>query len=433
MNKTQVNFTIKYRIGGKTSAWKWANDDFAYGDGRLLYQPKHEPHKLSHFIEGMSQHVTTKALTAETPNTHLWSLSVPVEAAEEEQSGYSAHVLGTPLNYSRWFALVRLWTPWLAPRQGSSKFSPEKEAVLAAFLRNDGLHVAVLAISGIDNVLTLLTYDESGNVIIKGRNDAASEGVSRVLVAVSETFEIANAAVMYEARKIVMGQSLTEKETELVALQKEAKPQWLEEWADGFAFCTWNSLGQQLTEEKIYAALDSLRKADVQVTNLIIDDLWQSVDHAGSEQYVRAMTRFEANREGFPSGLWHTVHEIRKQNLSIQHIAVWHAILGYWGGISPDGQLAKDYKTTKVGGPDWLCIDPNDAPRWFSDFYTFLLDSGIDSVKTDAQNMLEDLASAKDRRRYIAEFQDVWSIAMLRNFSGRGISCMSQVSTPHPI
>jgi hypothetical protein len=110
---------------------------------------------------------------------------------------------------------------------------------------------------------------------------------------------------------------------------------------------------------------------------------------------------------------------------------VWHAILGYWGAISPNGQLAKDYKTIQASGPDWLCIDSDDISRWYDDFYSFLSESGIDSVKTDAQFMLDDLQSAKDRRRMIRQYQDAWSIAMLRKFSARAISCMSQ--TPQMI
>jgi hypothetical protein len=286
--KTQVHFTIKFRAGSD-SEWKWAHSHFSHGDGLLLYQPEFAEHDLPYFIRGLNSHVEYKTVVAQTPETQLWSLTASVEAAEGDESGQSTHRLGVPTSFSRWFALVRLWSPWLAPRQGNDKFTPDKEAVLAAFLRDDGLHVAILAISGIDDVLTLLTSDSSGSVLIHGRNDAESAGTSRVLIAVAKSFEIANAAVMYEARQMVMSIESGPREAELIALEKEngVKPQWLEEWADGFAFCTWNSLGQKLTEEKIYEALDSLRKNDIEITNLIIDDLWQSVDHPGAEQYVR--------------------------------------------------------------------------------------------------------------------------------------------------
>ncbi|KIW07354.1 uncharacterized protein PV09_02200 [Verruconis gallopava] len=427
-NKSTVRFTVRYRANSD-APWKWAHSQFSHGDGVLHYQERFEQHDLSHYLRGTSSHIKFESIAAETPDTQLWSLTAPVKAANGDESGYCTHQLGLPESCTRWFALVRLWAPWLAPRQGRDKFICDKEAVLASFLREDGLNVVILAISGIDDVLTLLKNDDTGNVLISGRNDSEQPGTCRVLVAVSTTFEVANAAVMYQARRMVMEIRSASGESDAVAQAVKdggVKPDWLEEWADGFAYCTWNSLGQNLTEQKIYDALESFEKVDVKITNLIIDDNWQSLDHEGQEQYVRRMTRFEANSKGFPHGLRHTVREIRKNHPSIQHIAVWHAIMGYWGGISPDGQIAKDYKTVKVAGPDWLCIDPEDISRWYNDFYSFLSESGIDSVKTDAQFMLDNLQSAKDRRRMIREYQDAWSIAMLRKFWARAISCMSQ-------
>ena len=56
----------------------------------------------------------------------------------------------------------------------------------------------------------------------------------------------------------------------------------------------------------------------------------------------------------------------------------------------------------------------------------FLLSCGVDSVKTDAQFMLDQLHSAVDRRALITAYQDAWTIAALRYFSIKAISCMSQ-------
>jgi hypothetical protein len=57
----------------------------------------------------------------------------------------------------------------------------------------------------------------------------------------------------------------------------------------------------------------------------------------------------------------------------------------------------------------------------------FLLECGVDSVKTDAQFVLDLLADAPDRSRTIAAFQDAWTINSLRYFSIKAISCMSQI------
>ena len=114
----------------------------------------------------------------------------------------------------------------------------------------------------------------------------------------------------------------------------------------------------------------------VLVTNLIIDDNWQSLDNPGEHQFIRGWTDFDANKEGFPRGLKHTTTKIRDDHPNIQHIAVWHAILGYWGGVSPTGNIAKHYKTREVrkansrlvGGPITV-VDEEDVPRMYDDFY----------------------------------------------------------------
>jgi hypothetical protein len=60
-------------------------------------------------------------------------------------------------NFGRWFALIRIWAPWLAPRQGKNRFELDKEAVLCSFLSLTGKHLVLLAISGVDDVMTLFT------------------------------------------------------------------------------------------------------------------------------------------------------------------------------------------------------------------------------------------------------------------------------------
>jgi hypothetical protein len=312
-------------------------------------------------------------------------------------------------------------------------------------MRSDGQHLVLLGYSGADSDLTIFRSDEDGNVVLKSRNDFEEEGRCQVLAAVAPTFELANAAVMYQARKMVMSSTQSSPvqrnddsfhwedpatgKKHIKSATQDINPAWYEEWADGFTYCTWNGLGQALTEAKIFEALDSLEKNDIKITNLIIDDNWQSLDNAGQDQTNRGMTRFEANEEGFPSGLRATASEIRRRHLSIQHIAVWHAMLGYWGAISPTGQLAQDYGTVqakKPGGSYWTCIDPDDVSRFYDDFYAFLSSSGVDSVKTDAQFMLDDLQSAHDRRHMIKAYQDAWTVAHLRHLGARAISCMSQ-------
>jgi hypothetical protein len=45
---------------------------------------------------------------------------------------------------------------------------------------------------------------------------------------------------------------------------------------DGLSYCTWNGIGQHLSEQKLFDALESLAKNEINISNLIIDDNWQS-------------------------------------------------------------------------------------------------------------------------------------------------------------
>jgi len=171
---------------------------------------------------------------------------------------------------------------------------------------------------------------------------------------------------------------------------------------------------------------------------LIIDDNWQSLDHRGQSQFEQGWKEFEADRVAFPRGLKSTIDHIRQRHPGIKNIAVWHAMLGYWGGIAPEGDIANAYKTVRVelespgpsGTPpvrDMTVVAKDDVGRLFNDFYRFLASCGIDGVKTDVQSFMDRWTLAEARRDLITEYLDAWTIASLRYFRMQVISCMSQV------
>jgi hypothetical protein len=331
-----VSFTITFRAA-ENEPWKWANEQFSTSDGHIIYQTARSlDTDLTKFIDGLPEDLKIQDEKSETPETLLWSVASPVNAASGKASGLSNQKLGKPTNFSRWFALVRLWSPWLAPRHGRAKFSPDKEAIVAAFQREDGSHLVVLAVSGIDDILTTLGHDGDGNVTIDSRNDSEQEGSATLVVAVGPSLEFAMSASMYHARKLVMkyqaasGESAAEEK----ALMEDYKPQWLQNWYDGLSYCTWNGIGQKLTEEKLFEALDSLKKNNVNISNLIIDDNWQSLNHEGGDQFQNAMTEFEATKTGFPRGLKAAVSDVRETHPNIKHIAVWHALVSSRKGVN---------------------------------------------------------------------------------------------------
>lgn len=326
---TSVSFTITFRAN-EDEPWKWANEQFSTSDGHIIYEsadPLQED--LSYYIKGLPPYLQISQEESETPGTLLWSITSPVNAASGKASGYSNNKLGKPTDFSRWFALVRLWSPWLAPRQGKDKFWPDKEAVFAAFQREDGSHLVILAVSGVDDVLTTLHHDSDGYVTVDSRNDSEQDGTAQLLASVGKSQDFAIAAVMYHARKIVQRYELESGElaAQEKALMADFKPEWLENWYDGLTYCTWNGIGQKLTEDKLFEALDSLEKNKINISNLIIDDNWQSLNHEGGDQFQNAMMEFDATKIGFPRGLKATATDVRSKHPNIKHIAVWHALV----------------------------------------------------------------------------------------------------------
>ncbi|OOF97924.1 glycoside hydrolase family 36 protein [Aspergillus carbonarius ITEM 5010] len=452
-----AQFTVRYRIN-PDAEWQWVNQQQSVSDGVLVFgsqnpgfnSPESTSAEFKKYFDSMSSDIEIQPRKSEAPGSNLWHLSGGADPAREGESGYQELTLGVPVSVLRYFSLVRIWTPWLGPRHGQGKFALTEDAIMCSFLRTDGVHLLLLGLSGTDNVLTSFGSGQNGEVVVKSLSDNTKPAKFQVLASAAEDFEVAMSAIIYEARKLTRPYAEQEKPEstrapvspppdDIVVVEKDVKAQWLAEWYDGLTYCTWNGLGQNLTEEKILRGLDSLKSHGIKIANLIIDDNWQTLDEADS-QFKRGWRQFEGNPDAFPKGFKQTIEAIRRSHPNIEHIAVWHAMLGYWGGISSEGDLAKKYKTKRVelkvpavGGAishafergSILAIDPDDVQRFYDDFYRYLASIGVDSVKADAQFFLDLIKDPEDRRRFITAYQDAWSVSTLRHFSARAISCMS--------
>ena len=223
--------------------------------------------ELRDYLKNISPDATVKSIESDSPGAQLWSITAPVKPAQKEISTYTNTCLGVPRDYTRWFATVRTWVPWLAPRHGKEPFNCPQGAVMCSFQRWDGLHLVLVAVSGVDDVLTEMNPDGHGHVIAGSRNDRGEFGTANIIAAVAADFEVANAACMYHARKVVAnggdGLSIELQQEMTKMIEKDVKAEWMENWYDGLTYCTWNALGQNLTEEKIYHALDILKEKKI--------------------------------------------------------------------------------------------------------------------------------------------------------------------------
>ncbi|PHH83448.1 hypothetical protein CDD82_764 [Ophiocordyceps australis] len=426
-----LQFTFKIRTGPH-EPWTWVRDDQGFEDGlvvSMLSAAVSEPNCLP--ISNFNNAWKVTSLLSQAPQTVLWSLESHLSPASGDVSSFENIDIGMPWgSYSRWFALVRVWSPWLAPRQGKDHFVLDQDAIICSFLSSKGPSLVFLALNGLDNVLTTFCSTADGRISVNARNDSVTAQKATILVAESHEFERALAAVMYHARTILS------QHTGLTAITKDETLD--DKWYDGLGYCTWNGLGQRLTAQKVLDAVQKLVKNKIHITSLIIDDNWQSIDYKGESQFQYGWVEFEADAKAFPKGLKALVSQLRQQHPSVQHISVWHSLLGYWGGIAPGGKLDQEYKTVRVdreqsrrrnlplGGP-MTVVAKEDVRRLYQDFYDFLCDAGIDGVKTDSQFMVDVLSSASVRRELIKTYLDSWTKASLERFGARAISCMSQI------
>ncbi|KAJ4297296.1 hypothetical protein N0V88_004214 [Collariella sp. IMI 366227] len=376
--QSSLNFTIKFRQGSEHD-WRWVRDEQGVDDGTVIINAngsQNGPEELPDIIKGLNPDLKWKSHASQSPKTQLWSIEAAVNAAKEDESTH-----------------------------GKSSFQLDKDAMLCSFLSPKGKHLVFLGVSDVNDVTTLFKSGDSGHLNLYIRNDNSVSTTATALVAVGDDIESAIAAVMYHARTLLTAATADVAEAVAeVTPQSELKPAWYEKWYDGLGYCTWNSLGQELTEEKVLKALDTLAENNINISSLIIDDNWQDIDYRGDGQWQYGWNDFEAEPKTFPRGLKALVSDIRSKHRNIQHIAVWHALLGYWAGLAPNGPLAKRYKTVTVTRndtePSQLPIDglmtlvaPSDIPTFYNDFYHFLSSSGIDGVKTDGQYMIDTLTS----------------------------------------
>ncbi|KAL4940651.1 hypothetical protein BDV06DRAFT_213295 [Aspergillus oleicola] len=424
-----AQFTVRYR-GAGAAEWQWVNKEQDLGDGELTFAPTglseiltvSDANSFKRYFNNLSPDVEVEVRKSEAPGAALWNLCGSVESAQEGRSGTVSLPLGVPSSVSRFFALARTSVSWLGPRQGSTKLALSEDAILCSFLRTDGVHIVLLGVT-VGDLVTVLQSGPNGEVVAKSQNDNPTASRFQVLAAAANEFEIAMSALIYEARKLVRPYDFIDKD--------DLDAQWLSNWYDGLTYCTWNGIGQDLNEEKLLSALDELKQQGINIKGLIVDDNWQSLDNEGADSWHRGWKEFEANPAAFPRGLATTLSIIQERHPNIEHIAVWHALLGYWGGISPEGKLASKYKTKEVQlnsttRTSILAIDPSDIQRFYNDFYAFLSSAGITGVKADAQSFLDLLRDPEDRKQFTAAYQDAWSIASLRHFGPKVISCMSQ-------
>ncbi|KAG4033161.1 hypothetical protein MFRU_005g01750 [Monilinia fructicola] len=450
-----IHYTIKYRKIGQ-SAWNWVNDNPSpVGDAEIIFQkplPLIPLPAIEEYISNLSEYLTVKYQgTHEVSELPIWTLTYSIAATNASATEPSVQRInmGFPMDFTRYFALVKRMNFWLIPRHGKCRFelgeddcqfysgnveSRKEEAILLSFLRYDGTHFVMLALS-MDGIVTTLTSGKDGSIVMTAKNENEQERKGTVICAVGKSVEDGIAATMDHAKRLVRESlkpgsildEMNDHQQDVPELKRK------KDFHDGLVYCTWNSLGPTLTSTTLFSALDDLTASSIYPSTIMIDDGWQSITSFGSETFPtqHRWSRFEASSTSFPEGLTNLSLRIRKSYPWIKNIGVWHGIFGYWGGIDPESEIGQRYKLRWVEIDNhhrsgmWV-VDACDVRRFYDDFYSFLISSGINAIKLDTQGLLADLKNAKDRRELIATYQDAIHKSLAYHFEDRVISCMSQ-------
>ena len=144
-------------------------------------------------------------------------------------------------------------------------------------------------------------------------------------------------------------------------------------------WCSWDACGTDVTEEKIRQKADELREKQVPVKWMLIDDGWFSA--RGKTLYD-----FAPDHEKFPNGFKGMIEDIRAKT-DVQWFGVWHALGGYWDGVSPESPLVSQeapYLYRAASGR--IVPSPKTGAGFYDDWYRELKKQKIDFVKVDGQS-----------------------------------------------
>ncbi len=252
-----------------------------------------------------------------------------------------------------------------------------------------------------------------------------SGGVALFAGVGDDPYALAAAGARAVQRHIGTGRLRTEKE--------------VPEVVDLFGWCTWDAFYRDVSAKKVTAGLESFAAGGVEPRWMILDDGWQSVKTMPTGE-ERLMSLSPNERFGGDLG---PLVRLAKERFRVRRFFVWHALMGYWGGL--DEETLANYEPRTVArnfGPGILAMDPTWNVRpwgstvgvpsaekvgaFYDDYHRRLAAQGVDGVKVDNQAMLEAVSAGQGGRVALARvFRAALERSTTRHFGRRLINCMS--------
>lgn len=237
---------------------------------------------------------------------------------------------------------------------------------------------------------------------------------------------------------------------------------------DKFGWCTWDAFYLKVEPKGVWEGVKGLAQNGIPPGLVLIDDGWQSICHdddpitdqeginrtSAGEQMPCRLIKFEENYkfrdyespkelgpDGGPNkGLGAFVRDVKEEFKTVEHVYVWHAFMGYWGGVRPnvpglpEAQVVgpklspglemtmEDLAVDKIVNNGVGLVSPEKAHELYEGLHSHLQTCGIDGVKVDVIHLLEMMAEDYGGRVELAKaYYKAITESVRKHFKGNGV------------
>ncbi len=196
-------------------------------------------------------------------------------------------------------------------------------------------------------------------------------------------------------------------------------------------WCSWDAFHMDVTHDDLINKAKEFKDKGIPVRLVIIDDMWGDVPSIDRPtMHSRELKAFEADSVRFPNGLKAVIGELKEDYGLIT--GIWHPTTGYWNGIAPDGEIAKEHKDLLTFTDNKKLVHSPDTVKAFEYYniqHSFYRDCGAEFVKVDNQGFI------RSHYKYLTSIGEAASnlhtaieASVGANFDGALINCMCMPS-----
>ncbi|CAN6713822.1 unnamed protein product [Malus baccata var. baccata] len=237
---------------------------------------------------------------------------------------------------------------------------------------------------------------------------------------------------------------------------------------DKLGWCTWDAFYLMVHPRGVWEGVKGLVEGGCPPGLVLIDDGWQSVCHdedpvegqesmtriSAGEQMPGRLISFHENYKfkdyvgASSKGMGGFIKDLKEEFGSVEHVYVWHALCGYWGGIRPGTNSPGMPEECRVINPklspgleramEDMAVDkivrngvglvlPEVAHKLYEGMHSYLQSAGIDGVKVDVIHLLEMLCEDFGGRVELAKaYYKALTASMRKHFNGNGVIASMQ-------